>query len=79
MGKAPLKPCKHPGCKEYAAVNGYCEKHKKDKFNFYKDVKRISPSKLGYNRRWDRERKEFLKAHPLCKIKKRISESSSLM
>ena len=53
MGKAPLKPCKHPGCKEYAVVNGYCEKHKKDKFNFYKDVKRISPSKLGYNRRWE--------------------------
>lgn len=68
MGKAPLKPCKHPGCKEYAVVNGYCEKHKKDKFNFFRYVKRISPSKLGYNRRWDRERKEFLKANPLCKI-----------
>lgn len=67
MGKAPLKPCKHPGCREYAVQNGYCEKHKSDRYSFF-EKKRISPSKLGYDRKWNAARKEFLKANPLCKI-----------
>lgn len=67
MGQAPLKPCRHVGCKCYAVAGGYCEKHQKDKFNFIRE-KRISPSKLGYGRRWDAARKNFLRANPICKV-----------
>jgi HNH endonuclease. len=64
----PLKPCKHAGCRAYAEKEGYCLKHYKERFSYYFQDKRISPSKLGYNRRWDHARKEFLKLHPLCVI-----------
>lgn len=66
MTMSPLKPCKHPGCREYAEHNGYCRKHYKERFSFYLNEKRISPSKLGYDRKWDYARKEYLKQHPLC-------------
>lgn len=64
----PLKPCKHAGCRAYAEKEGYCLKHYKERFSYYFQDKRISPSKLGYNRKWDHARKEFLKLHPLCVI-----------
>lgn len=68
MTMSPLKPCKHPGCHEYAEQNGYCRKHFRERFSFYINEKRISPSKLGYGRKWDYARKEYLKQHPLCVV-----------
>ena len=67
MGNAPLKPCKHIGCRQYASEFGYCPEHQSDRFKFFRE-KRVSPSKLGYDRKWDKARKEFLKANPLCVV-----------
>jgi hypothetical protein len=72
----PLKPCKHAGCRAYAEKEGYCLKHYKERFSYYFQDKRISPSKLGYNRKWDRARKEYLRNHPLCVILRKTCHRS---
>lgn len=63
--KMPYKPkvlCKHPGCPELVDVGkGYCEKHKP----LHPEYTR-SAAKRGYNSKWQRVRKRYLEAHPLC-------------
>jgi 5-methylcytosine-specific restriction protein A len=54
----PLKPCKHQGCPELIA-DSYCLKHKP----LYQ---RASARERGYDNRWQKARKRFLKANPLC-------------
>ena len=57
-----LVPCKHPGCSALVKPGEkYCDKHKP----LHVDEARPS-SKRGYNSRWARESKQFLRAHPLC-------------
>jgi 5-methylcytosine-specific restriction protein A len=58
MPRKPLKPCRHPGCPELTEYR-FCENHSK----LYE---RASASKRGYDSRWKKARKRFLKANPLC-------------
>lgn len=58
----PMVPCRHPGCPELIpAGQKYCEKHKP----LHPEETRSAGSR-GYNRRWQKARKRYLSAHPLC-------------
>ena len=56
MPRKPLKPCNHPGCPELTE-NRFCVKHK----NIHE---RKSANARGYDSRWRKARKRFLKANP---------------
>ena len=58
MPMKPLKPCRHPGCPELTS-DMYCTKHAP----FYQ---RESAHGRGYNSKWRRLSKLYLKTHPLC-------------
>ena len=62
MPYKPKKPCAHPGCPELVEAGmKYCEKHKA----LHPEEIRSS-AKRGYDGRWRKARKRYLKAHPLC-------------
>ena len=65
MPRKPLKPCRHPGCPELTA-GLYCMEHEKIHRN-----DRVTSTSRGYDSRWKRERKRFLKVHPLCEYCKK--------
>lgn len=65
MPRKPLKPCKHPGCPELTAGD-YCEKH-------IKLHQRPSAKARGYDYKWQKASKKFLKAHPFCEYCKKES------
>ncbi len=56
----PKKPCKHPGC-PLMTDNDYCDLHAK-----LHTSDRASAHERGYSSQWQKARKEFLKANPLC-------------
>ena len=53
-----MKPCRHPRCPNLTN-NTYCDKHAE----LYT---RPSAHDRGYNSKWRRRSKLFLKSHPLC-------------
>ena len=55
-----MKPCCHPGCPKLTEGR-YCEEHEA-----LHRGERKSSSGRGYNSKWQRARKRFLKEHPLC-------------
>ena len=62
MPSRPNTPCRHPGCAALVPYGQkYCDKHKP-----------LHPEEIrsagfrGYNRAWQKARKEYLEAHPLC-------------
>lgn len=60
MPRRPKKPCKHPGCPELTDgdfCEGHAALHRAD---------RVDASGRGYDGRWRKARKYFLKRHPLC-------------
>ena len=59
----PLRPCRYNGC-SILTRNGYCDTHKS--IHKSKEKPRLSPSKRGYTKAWDRESKLFLNEHPWC-------------
>ncbi|WP_459253869.1 hypothetical protein [Haloimpatiens myeolchijeotgali] len=59
MPTKPLKPCRHPGCPKLTK-NKYCEKH----MNLHGN-KRKNTGRRGYDSRWNKARKIFLKNNPL--------------
>lgn len=62
MPYRPKTPCHHPGCPELVEAGRlYCEKH----LPLHLEVTRPA-AKRGYNRRWQKVRKSYLEAHPLC-------------
>ena len=62
MPYRPKTPCHHPGCPELVEAGRlYCEKH----LLLHPEVTRPA-AKRGYNRRWQKARKSYLEAHPLC-------------
>ena len=62
MPYRPKTPCHHPGCPELVEAGRlYCEKH----LPLHPEVTRPA-AKRGYNRRWQKARKSYLEAHPLC-------------
>ena len=60
MPRKPMKPCCHPGCPKLTEGR-YCEEHEA-----LHRGERKSASGRGYNSKWQRARKRFLKEHPLC-------------
>lgn len=63
MPYKPKKPCKYPGCPNLVDKGSYCEKHKKI---VPQDDSRPSASQRGYDYRWQRARKMYLRRNPLC-------------
>lgn len=62
MPYRPKTPCHHPGCPELVEAGRlYCEKH----LPLHPEATRPA-AKRGYNRRWQKARKSYLEAHPLC-------------
>lgn len=59
MPRRPLHPCNHPGCRALVDVP-YCADHKRDA------DQRLSARDRGYNSRWERSSKGFIRVHPLC-------------
>ena len=58
MPVRPLKPCRHPGCSNLTNSK-YCNEH-------LKIHQRPSAGERGYDSRWGKRSKLFLKVHPLC-------------
>ena len=62
MPRRPATPCHHPGCPELVpSGEKYCEKHKP----LHPEEVRSAGSR-GYNRAWQKARKQYLDANPLC-------------
>jgi 5-methylcytosine-specific restriction protein A len=64
MPSRARRPCNYPSCNELV-VSGYCEKHTKQR-NKEADSRRGSATERGYNYRWSKSSKQFLKDNPLC-------------
>jgi 5-methylcytosine-specific restriction enzyme A len=67
MPRAPRTPCLHPGCPALVerGQRGRCPNHRKS----YEKVlyrERGPSSARGYDARWNRFRRMFLRANPLC-------------
>ena len=60
MPRRPKKPCKHPGCPELTDGD-FCGEHTR-----LHRADRADASGRGYDSRWRKARKLFLKRHPLC-------------
>lgn len=67
MPYAPKKPCLKPYCPELTD-KGYCEKHKSPRFRSknYNEKSRPSARQRGYTNKWEKARKGYLAAHPIC-------------
>ena len=62
MPSRPNIPCKHPGCAALVpAGTKYCDAHKP----LHPEEVRSATSR-GYNGQWQKARKRYLQAHPLC-------------
>ncbi len=62
MPHRPNIPCQHPGCPSLIPYGTrYCDKHKL----LHSEEKRPAASR-GYASRWQKARKRYLEAHPLC-------------
>ena len=62
MPYKPNVPCKHPGCAALVpAGEKYCEQHK----SLHPEEVR-SAAERGYDSRWQKARKRYLAANPLC-------------
>ena len=66
--------CREPGCSALTKhVSGYCEKHrgKWEEMNRRRDIRRGSASERGYDSRWARYSRAFLRepGHQLCALR----------
>lgn len=78
MTVRPRKPCAHPGCRAWATCGSYCEVHaaeyaaqraeRRSAAMQRADRSRLSPDARGYNSRWNKARKTYLRHHPLCVV-----------
>jgi 5-methylcytosine-specific restriction protein A len=59
-----LRRCVHPGC-VILVTRGLCRAHAKSEQR-ERDLKNGSPTSRGYNSKWVRASKAFLREHPLC-------------
>ena len=70
------RPCAHRGCTEYATHGSYCELHyreylkqvaeKRQSFLRSQDSKRPNSNQRGYDSKWNKARKTYLRLNPLC-------------
>lgn len=63
------RPCCNPGCAELVD-SGYCDKHKRQQQR-YEDQRRGTAHQRGYNSRWSRYAKFFLRqqGNQICKLR----------
>ena len=62
MPYKPNKPCRHPGCAALVPPGQkYCDRHKP----IHPEEARPAAGR-GYGSAWQRARKQYLEAHPLC-------------
>lgn len=60
MPRKPKKPCRHPGCPNLS--DGVCcEIHRAQ-------YARESAAERGYDKKWEKARKVFLRKYPLCVV-----------
>jgi 5-methylcytosine-specific restriction enzyme A len=67
----PRKLCRHSGCNELIeGVETYCPEHKKEMLREY-DKRRGTAQQRGYNYRWQKYSKAFLKqpGNQYCKLR----------
>lgn len=71
MPARPKRPCSHPSCPELVE-RGRCDAHQaahlaaqREETRAY-DVRRGSPAARGYDSRWRRYAKRYLRKHPVC-------------
>ena len=62
MPKRPKRPCRYPGCPNLCESGTYCPEHSAES----PDRLRGSATERGYDAKWRRARKRFLRSHPLC-------------
>ena len=63
MPKAPLRPCRYPGCPALCAPGQvFCPEH----IALSTDRVRGGADARGYNAKWRKARLAFLRQHPLC-------------
>ena len=62
MPKRPKRPCRCPGCPNLCESGTYCPEHSAES----PDRLRGSATERGYDAKWRRARKRFLRSHPLC-------------
>jgi 5-methylcytosine-specific restriction protein A len=65
MPKRPPIPCRYPGCPVLVEGGRYCDQHRKQERK-QQDSRRGTAAQRGYDGRWQRYRKWFLKRNPLC-------------
>lgn len=61
----PPRPCMHPGCPALVRGGNRCGEHQRDQ-DRRQDTRRGSSAQRGYGAAWQRARKRYLRAHPLC-------------
>lgn len=62
---APKHPCGYPGCAALIGGDSRCEMHRVQEQREY-DQQRGSSHARGYDSKWRKARKDFLKQHSLC-------------
>src|SRR3990167_952881 len=67
MPSVPRSPCTAPGCPNLGA-GGRCPAHRAASAAAA-DALRGSASERGYNWRWSKESRRFLRLHPLCQCR----------
>jgi 5-methylcytosine-specific restriction enzyme A len=61
-----LRPCREPGCPALVHLGeGKCAKHREEEAKAY-DARRGSARDRGYGTAWDKLRRMYLAANPLC-------------
>lgn len=68
----PVHVCAEPGCPELTDGTR-CDEHQKAKRRA-SNAGRTSSAKLGYDERWKRTRRAFLRDHPLCPCGRRATD-----
>ena len=67
MPTKPKHPCAYQGCPELIpAGERYCEKHRKMRNKEYERYGRSPATRHRYGRNWQKIRKRYITAHPLC-------------
>ena len=65
MPHTPKRPCRYPGCPNLCESGTFCQEHRKE---WSPDALRGGASQRGYDTKWRRARKAYLRKDPLCII-----------
>ena len=65
MPTRPKSICRQVSCSAVIPAPGYCDKHRQAKQK-EQDRYRGTASERGYDSKWSKARKHYLRSHPLC-------------